>query len=64
VVKSANELLKKGLARLREIETDEIRPGSLPAYFRAASVVAEARLKSEVESFAIDELLKVLNEKM
>jgi len=64
VVKSANELLKKGLARLRELETDEIKPGALSVYFRAASAVAEAGLKSEAESLVLDELLKVLNEKM
>lgn len=58
---AAVELLKKANKRLAEMEPDDIPPGALPAFFRAAAAVAEASAGSEAQALAVDELMRLLD---
>lgn len=61
-IKSAMAFLKKANDRLKDLDLEDITPGALPSYFRAAAAVAEIALKNEAESLAVDELLRVLQD--
>lgn len=59
---AARVLLIKATRRLSKIGEDEITPGMLPSYFRAAAAIAEASTNAEATAIGVEALLRELTE--
>lgn len=60
-LKSAVAILKKANSRLAKLKTEDIHPGSLPSYYRAAASLIEAASNSESMSLGVEQLLEALS---
>lgn len=55
-------LLEKGMARLKDLDPEELEPAQATAALRAAAAVAESAGNAEAGALGVEELLKVLGD--
>ena len=61
-MQAAIRLLEKSVARLITLDASDIKPGQLPAFFRAAAHVAEVSGNAEATALGLDELSALLED--
>ncbi len=54
-------LLDKARVRLEALDVEEIGPGRLPSYFRAAASIAESATNAEAVALGVHELIELLD---